>query len=58
MIDMAALTLHEPQMVSDLPSQASRWIQTASGYTMTMVAGTPTCATVPITATAAAPPSP
>ena len=41
-IDMATLTLHPPRITNDLPTGASRWIQTASGYRMTMVAGVPT----------------
>lgn len=41
-IDMATLTLHPPRIVHDLPTGASRWIQTATGYRMTMVAGVPT----------------
>jgi N-acyl-D-aspartate/D-glutamate deacylase len=38
-IDMAALTLHAPQMVYDLPAGGQRLVQGASGYTATVVSG-------------------
>jgi N-acyl-D-aspartate/D-glutamate deacylase len=38
-IDMAALRIHRPEVLSDLPSGASRWVQRASGYRLTIVAG-------------------
>ena len=38
-IDMTTLRLHQPRIVHDLPTGASRWIQTATGYRMTMVYG-------------------
>jgi N-acyl-D-aspartate/D-glutamate deacylase len=38
-IDHAALTLHRPEMVYDLPGGARRLLQTADGYDATIVSG-------------------
>lgn len=38
-IDHERLTLHEPRMVADLPAGGTRFVQTASGYDYTIVAG-------------------
>ena len=38
-IDHAGLTLHTPVMVHDLPGDARRFIQRASGYVATILAG-------------------
>ena len=38
-IDFEKLRIHRPEVASDLPSGASRWIQKASGYVMTMCNG-------------------
>jgi N-acyl-D-amino-acid deacylase len=42
LIDMDALRLHDPEMVYDLPAGGKRIIQKASGYAMTVCAGTVT----------------
>eukprot|EP01046_Picozoa_sp_COSAG06_P048932 COSAG06_NODE_7417_length_2510_cov_15.343011_1_plen_329_part_00 len=38
-IDLENLKLNVPYMADDLPSKASRWMQTADGYKMTLLAG-------------------
>jgi len=38
-IDFERLEIHEPVLVSDLPKGASRWIQTCSGYVVTICNG-------------------
>jgi N-acyl-D-amino-acid deacylase len=38
-IDHERLTLHEPRMVADLPAGGTRFLQEASGYDYTIVAG-------------------
>ena len=40
-IDYDGLELHAPRLVADLPNGGERLIQTASGYTATLVAGEP-----------------
>ena len=39
MIDHAALQLHRPELVADLPGGASRLIQRADGYAATIKSG-------------------
>jgi N-acyl-D-amino-acid deacylase len=41
-IDMQALTLHPARMAYDLPAGGQRLVQSASGYTATVVSGTVT----------------
>jgi N-acyl-D-aspartate/D-glutamate deacylase len=41
-IDLEALTLHAPRFTYDLPAGGSRYVQDASGYAATVVAGTVT----------------
>ena len=38
-INMDELRIHRPEVASDLPSGASRWIQRASGYVLTICKG-------------------
>ena len=38
-IDMDALTLHQPEFVHDFPNGAGRYVQRASGYDATIVNG-------------------
>jgi len=40
-VDLAALRLHHPELRHDLPAGGKRLVQTADGYTATLVAGTP-----------------
>ena len=42
LIDFAALRLHQPEIVHDLPAGGRRLVQRADGYRATLVAGTPT----------------
>ena len=39
LIDMDALSLPRPEMVSDLPGDARRFVQTATGYVATIKCG-------------------
>ncbi len=41
LIDFAALRLHQPEIVHDLPAGGRRLVQRADGYRATLVAGTP-----------------
>ena len=41
-IDWDALTLHKPFIAHDLPTGAARWMQTVSGYKLTLVKGVAT----------------
>ena len=43
-IDLAILELSKPEIVSDLPTGAQRWMQRAKGYRWTLVSGVPTFA--------------
>ena len=38
-IDLEAMRLHEPRVVNDLPTGAPRLLQSADGYSVTMLAG-------------------
>jgi hypothetical protein len=38
-IDLAALRIHEPRFVRDLPNGAARWTQRATGYVLTLCSG-------------------
>jgi N-acyl-D-aspartate/D-glutamate deacylase len=40
-IDMAALRLHHPEMIYDLPAGGRRLVQQVEGYDMTIVSGVP-----------------
>ena len=40
-VDLAALRLHHPELRHDLPAGGRRLVQTADGYTATLVSGTP-----------------
>jgi N-acyl-D-aspartate/D-glutamate deacylase len=41
LIDFAALRLHQPEIVRDLPAGGRRLVQRADGYRATLVGGTP-----------------
>ncbi len=57
-IDLAALTLHPARMAYDLPAGGRRLVQSASGYTATVVSGTVTRRDSADTGCAAGPPGP